>query len=204
MDYTTIPSADSIARTVAALEARNIHVHLVATKEAALAKIQELIPKGKEVMSGGSTTLDQIGYTDFLKSEAHPWHNVKDAIVAETDPVAQTALRVKSISSEYFLGSVHAIAETGEVVIASATGSQIAPYAFSSPHIIWVAGAQKIVPTLQDAFDRIHSHVFPLEDARMKKTGAQGSVIGMMLVFERLILPHRTMDLVLVNEPLGF
>jgi hypothetical protein len=45
---------------------------------------------------------------------------------------------------------VNALAGTGEPVFAN--GSQLPAYAYSSRHVIWVAGTQKIIPTLEDAF----------------------------------------------------
>jgi len=129
-------------------------------------------------MTGSSTTLNQIGFTDLLISGKHPWKNWKDIILSEKDRAKQMELRRKSIMSEYFLGSVHAIAETGEMVIASASGSQLPAYIFTSNNVIWVAGTQKIVPALPDAIKRVEQYVFPLEDARMKKDGAAGSTIG--------------------------
>lgn len=62
---------------IEALKARNINVELVNTKEEVLKRLNKLIPSGKEVMFGG-TTLDQIGFTDMLKSGKHPWKNLKD------------------------------------------------------------------------------------------------------------------------------
>ncbi|MES2134930.1 MAG: lactate utilization protein [Patescibacteria group bacterium] len=204
MIYDTIPSAEVIEKTIAAVGARNVSVHLVNTKEEALEKVKSLIPEGAEVMTGSSTTLQQIGFVDVLKSGEHPWKNVKETIVAETDPVKQTELRKLSVSADYFLGSIHAITEAGQTVVASASGFQIPSYAFTSDNVIWVAGAQKIVPNLESAFARIHDYVYPLEDARMKSVGMGGSVIAKMFIFEREIMPNRHVHLVLVKEVLGF
>lgn len=204
MNYDTIPSLSIIEKTVASLTARNVTVHLVENASEALEVVKSLIPHGAEVMTGSSTTLQQIGFVDLLKSDQHPWINFKDAIVAETDPTKQTQLRKASVSADYFLGSVHALTEEGQAVIASASGSQLPSYAFSSDNVIWVAGAHKIVPTLTDAFTRIKDYVFPLEDARMKATGAPGSVLSKILIFEREIMPNRHVHLVLVKEVLGF
>ena len=115
-------------------------------------------------------------------------------------------LRKLATLADYFLGSVHAIAETGEIIIASATGSQLAPYAYSSSHVIWVAGAQKIVPTLEDGFRRVREHILPHEDQRMKKAYGEnaGSFIGKLLVFEREApYLHRSVTLILVNQQVG-
>jgi L-lactate utilization protein LutB len=202
-----LPSPERIQRTIEAVSARGINVTFVEGREDALAEIYELIPTAASVMTGASVTLQQIGLEAALKVGDHPWWNMKSEIVLEKDPVKQAVLRKQATLAEYYLGSVHAIAETGEILIASATGSQLAPYAFSSNHVIWVAGAQKIVPTLEDAFRRLREYVQPLEDRRLKQVfgpEARG-VVGKILVFERESpMLKRSVNLILVNEVLGF
>ncbi len=204
MKYDTLASKSSIKKVIDAVKQRGLTPELVETKEDALKRLQELIHRGAEVMTGSSTTLNQIGFTDLLKSGKHPWKNWKDTILSEKDGAKQIELRRKSVLSEYFLGSVHAIAETGEMVIASASGSQLPSYIFTSKNVIWVVGTQKIMPELPDAIQRVREYVFPLEDARMKKEGAAGSTIGKLLIFEKEINPARKLTLLLVNEKLGF
>ena len=206
MSYTTLPTPDSLQRTMDAVKARGITVELVDTKEAALARLQALIPPGAVVMTAGSVTLTQIGFDALLISGSHPWRNFKAELLAEKDPVKQSALRLQGITAEYFLGSVNAIAETGELVFASATGSQLPAYAFSSRNVIWVAGAQKITPTLADALRRVREVALPMEDQRQKTFGNKtGSFIGRILIFEREpAYLRRNLVLILVNEVLGF
>ena len=203
MNYAELANQNTIDKTIEGLKGRNIHPQFVANKAEALAAIQKLIPSGATVTTGSSTTLNEIGFTELLKSGNHPWQNLKDAIVAETDPVKQGELRRQSSLAQFFLGSVHAVTEDGIALIASASGSQLAPYAFTADNVIWVVGAQKIVPNLDEAFKRVNEYVFPLEDARMKSTGAPGSVRGKWLIFEREVMP-RQIHLILVNEVLGF
>jgi hypothetical protein len=151
-------------------------------------------------------TLREIGFEELLISKAHPWKNLKDDIVAEKDPVRQALLRKQSTCADYFLGSVHAIAQTGELVIASATGSQLAPYAFSSSNIIWVAGIQKITRTLEEGIRRVREYVFPHEDKRMREAtgGKVGSMIGKLMIFERESpLLARKITLLLVKDVVG-
>lgn len=204
MTYDQLANPETIQETINALKGRNIEALLVNTKEEALEKIKEMIPAGASIMTGGSTTLNEIGFSDLLISKNHSWKNLKDEIVAETDPDKQNELRKQSVLSDYFLGSVHVVTKDGEVLVASASGSQIPSYAFTSPNVIWVVGAQKIVDDLNSAFDRVKTYVFPLEDQRMKSAGAQGSVIARWLVFEREIMPNRKVTLIFVNEKLGF
>lgn len=206
MNTITLPASDHLQKTMEAVKARGITVELVETKEAALARLLTLIPAGAVVMTGGSVTLTQIGFNDLLISGNHPWRNFKADLLAEKDPVKQSAMRLQGTLAEYFLGSVNAIAETGEIVFASATGSQLPAYAYSSRNVIWVAGAQKITPTLEDAMRRVREYVLPMEDQRQKDVGNKGgSFIGRILIFEREpAYLRRNLVLILVNEVLGF
>jgi L-lactate utilization protein LutB len=204
MKYDSLASKDSVEKVIEAVKPRGINPELVNTKEEALQRLKKLIPSGAEVMTGSSKTLEEIGFVDLLKSREHSWKNWKDIILAEKDEVKQMELRRKSVSSEYFLGSVHAIAETGEAVIASNTGSQLPSYVYTSKNVIWVVGAQKIVPTLEDAIKRVREYVFPLEDKRMKSVGYPGSNISKLLIFQKEVDPGRKITLLLVNEKLGF
>jgi L-lactate utilization protein LutC len=207
MEYNTLPPLDRLQKAIAAVQARGVSVTLVETKEAALVQLQTLIPVGVTVMTGASITLQQIGFEALLMEGKHPWMYLKAQIQGENDPVKRSVLRKQAILADYFLGSIQAIAETGEILIASATGSQLPAYAFSSSNVIWVAGTQKISPTLKAAFHRVRDYVLPLEDQHMKQLYGKesGSFIGKILVFEREA-PYlqRKVHLLLVNEVLGF
>jgi hypothetical protein len=205
MIYDTLATPDILTRTVSALKERGFDALVVNSKEEALEKIKELIPPGASIHNGSSRTLEEIGYIDLLKEGKHSWNNLHDAIVAEKDPAKQAELRKHAILSDYYLGSVHAISETGEMVVASASGSQLPPLVFTSQHLVLVAGTQKIAPTLGDALNRLKDYVFPLEDARMKSTGAPGSLLAKTLImaYEPAFM-GRTVQVILVNEKLGF
>ena len=102
------------------------------------------------------------------------------------------------------MGSVHSVTQPGEVVIASATGSQLASYVYASHNVIWVVGTQKIVLTLEEALKRIREYFLPLEDERVKQAGFKGSAVAKILIFEKETLPSRKITLIFVNEKLGF
>lgn len=205
MQYDTLASADAVAKTISALGERNIEGMLVSDRAGALEKIKSLIPAGTSVMNGSSRTLEEIGFVDYLKSGAHGWNNLHDAVLAEKDPAQQALLRKQSVLSDYYLGSAHAIAMTGELIIASNSGSQLPHLVFTSPHIILVAGAQKIMPALADAIRRVEEYVLPLEDKRMKDAGYGGSAISKMLIFNRENPTlQRKILVIFVQEKLGF
>ncbi len=205
MDYANLASQETVAATVAALKERNIEAIVVETKAAALEKIKELVPAGVSVMNGASVTLEQIGFVEYLKSYAHGWQNLHKSIIAETDPVKKAALRKQAALSDYYLGSVHAIAATGEMVIASNSGSQLPHIVFTSPNIIFVAGIQKIVPTLTDAMDRLMSYVIPLEDAHMQQLYNVHTYPSKILIVNRESpTSGRNVKIILVKEAVGF
>jgi len=205
MDYKKLSDDAVIDATVKALAERGIEAVAVANKVDALAKIKEWIPQGASVMNGSSKTLIDIGFVEYLKSGAHGWNNLHATIVAETDPAKQATLRKLAAFSDYYLGSVHALAQTGEFVIASASGSQLAHVVFTSQNLIFVVGTQKIAATLDEARARVQEYVFPLENERMKTVGFPGSVFSKEFIFHREpAMMGRKVRMILVKEELGF
>jgi hypothetical protein len=195
LDYSTLATEAQTERAAAAVRTRGVNVEVVDTGADALERIKQLIPAGATLTTGASITLEQIGLEALLIAKTHPWVNLKDAVLAETDRVKQAELRRKSSLAQYFLGSVHAIAETG---------GQLSSYAYSSPNLIWVAGTQKITPTLDDALRRVRDYCLPREDKHAKALGMPGSMIGKLLIFEREApYLNRHITLILVKEALG-
>jgi L-lactate utilization protein LutC len=205
MEYNTLATKESISKTVAALKEHNVEALVVANKDEALAKIKELIPSGASVMNGSSVTLEQIGFVDYLKSGTHPWNNLHDGILAEKDPAKQGVLRKQGVLSDYYLGSVHGLAETGEFIIASNTGSQLPHVVFTSPNAIFVVSTKKIVPTLTDAMNRLEQHVVPLEDVHMQQLYGVHTAISKVVIFKRENpMMGRSIKIILVEEDLGY
>lgn len=205
MIYDALASIESINKTIAALAERGTQAVLVNTRAEALEKIKSLIPQDSSVMNGSSRTLEEIGFVQYLKSRSHGWKNLHEEILAEKNPAKQMALRKQAVLSDYYLGSVHAIAETGQFVVASNSGSQLPHIVFTSPNLILIVGVQKIVPTLDEALARVREYVLPLEDKRMKDVGMGGSAISKLLIFEKEpSFMGRRVLIIFVNEKLGF
>lgn len=202
-EFAKLASEGSIKKVASSLEEKGIKVEVLDSKEEALKKLKEIIPDGAEVMTGSSTTLDQIGFTSLLESGKHPWKNLKEAIVNEKDQAKQTELRKKSVLSEYFLGSVHAITEDGKVLTASNSGSQLPAYAYTSPNVVWVAGTQKIVAEFDQGLKRIYEYCLPLEKERAQKAYGINSNVSKILVINKEPIPGRV-RMILVKEKLGF
>lgn len=205
MSYDTLASKDTVTTAVKNLTDRGFLPEVVATGADALARIKALVPAGASVMNGSSTTLSQIGFVDLLKKGGHGWNNLHDAIIAEKDPAKQAELRKHSVVSDVYLGSAHAVAKTGEIVIASASGSQLPHVVFTSPTVILVVSTQKITESLADAHARIESHVVPLEDARMKSVNMGGTVLAKEFVWKmEPAFMGRKIHVIFVEAKLGF
>lgn len=115
-DWNRIPDQTTIEKAMAGLKLRNFNPVFVPDRKAALEQLKKMIPSGAEVMTGGSTTLEEIGFIELLASNQHPWQNWKDRIFAEKAPEKQSDLRRAAITAEYFIGSVQAVAQTGQVL----------------------------------------------------------------------------------------
>ncbi len=201
-NFTTLASEAQIERTIKALEANNIHAIVVENGATALKKLLEIFPHRAEVFTSGSVTLNALGITRELDKSGR--YNSVRAKADEMDPKTQTReVQKMSATPDYMIGSVHAVTETGCVIIASKTGSQLAGYAAGAAHVIWVVGTQKIVPTLEDGLRRVEEYSLPLEDVRTFKAYAIHSSINKLLIVNKEFKPGRT-TLILVKENLGF
>jgi L-lactate utilization protein LutC len=200
--FARLASDEQIERTARALEAHRIRVFVTADAGEARTKLFELLPEDAEVFLGLSTTLKELGVDQDIDNSGR--YNSVRARLAKMDRATQNREMVKmGAVPEYIVGSVHAVTEDGSVIVASNSGSQLAPYAASAARVIWVVGTQKIVRTLDDGFRRVYEYALPLEDARLMQAMSVHSSVNKLLVVHREILPERT-TMILVKEKLGF
>jgi acyl-CoA hydrolase len=199
--FAALPDEQTLAATVTALEEHGFSVEVVDDLEAARHAVLARVPHGSSVMTNTSVTLEQTGIADAV-NDGGPYDSAR-AKMAELDFATQLQ-EMKAIGGQpdYALGSVHAITRDGTLVIASASGSQLASYAWGASNVIFVAGTQKLVPTLEAARDRIYTHSLVLEDARAVAAYGQHSTVGKILEIHSE-LPGR-IHIVLVRQVVGF
>lgn len=189
---------DSVAE---ALRDRGLDARVVSDRAEIRGIVDELIPDDARVYNTTSRTVDELGIADDIKASTR-YRSVRT--VTETlDPATQMdEFRRNVASMDVVIGSVHAITDDGVVVIASASGSQHAAYAFGASRVIWVVGAQKMVADLAEAFTRIEQHCLPLESERLQRVYGMPSFIGKELIIhgER---PGR-ITVLLLEEAIGF
>ena len=199
--FTTLPDDETLAATVTALEEHGFSVEVADTLDAARAAVLARIPAGSTVMTNTSVTLQETGIADAV-NDGGPYESARNRMFALD--FATQAQEMKAIGGQpdYALGSVHAVTRDGILVIASASGSQLASYAWGAANVILVVGAQKLVPDLDTARQRLYRHSLKLEDARAQAAYGQHSYIGKILEIHQE-LPGR-IHIVLIRQPAGF
>ena len=200
--FTTLPDEAALSATVVALEEHGFSVEVVGDLDAARQAVLARIPEGSSVMTNTSVTLAEAGIADAINDGAGRWESARNRMFALD--FATQAQEMKAIGGQpdYALGSVHAVTRDGTLVIASASGSQLASYAWGGANVIFVVGAQKLVPTLEAAHERIYQHSLVLEDARAVAAYGQHSQVGKILEIHQE-LPGR-IHIVLIRQQVGF
>ena len=205
MNYEELANEAVVAVTREALEKKGYEVVVVKDGAEALSKIKESIPAGASVMNGSSATLEQIGYSDYLAVGKHGWVDLHAKVKVENDKEKRSQLRKQAVLSDYYLGSVHALVETGELVVASNTGSQLPHIVFTSSNLILVVSTKKIVATLEEGMRRLEEHVVPLEDKQSLERYKAHTALNKIVVFKgESPTSGRKIKFILVEENLGF
>jgi L-lactate utilization protein LutC len=205
-DYKALASDESIAKAIKALAANGIEASVVETGAEALKKVQALLPAGAEVFTASSVTLDDIGVSKAV-NESGKYDAVKAKLMKMDAKTQGREMRKLGAGPDFAIGSAHAVSETGSILIASLTGSQLPAYAYGAGTVVWVVSTKKIVKDVEEGFKRIDSHIVPLESQRARKAYGLpeefNSFPSKVLVFNREIQPGRA-KLIFVKEDLGF
>ena len=196
------PATDEVVETTAtALRARGFEVRIAEDHAQARDLVLGLIPNGSEVNQASSRTVDELGIGEAI-IERDEYVALKPRIWSMDQATQGKQMRQLGTTPDVMVGSVHAITADGQIVTASASGSQVAAYSGGATTVIYVVGSQKLVPDLDSAFQRIEEYVFPLEDARAQAAYGMHSVINQLLIV-RGDRPGRT-SVVLVKGSIGF
>ena len=194
--------AERLERAAAALTAHGFTVEILDDAAAARSRINELIPEGTSVFTGASETLRLSGIEEDLNASGR-YQAVRPRVLAMDRATRADDIRRLLASPDVAVGSVAAVTETGSLVIASASGSQLPGYAGGAARAIWIVGAQKVVPDLGTALRRVEEHCLPLESARAQVAYGQPSAVNRLLILNAEFLPGRG-TVLLLREAIGF
>ena len=200
--FTDPAPAASLDRAAAALTARNFAVEILADAAAARTRISDLIPPGASVFTGASETLRLSGIEADLNDSGR-YDAIRPRALAMDRATQLDEIRRLLASPDVILGSVAAVTETGSLVIASGSGSQLPGYAGGSARAIWIVGAQKVVPDLNTALRRVEDHCLPLESDRALQAYGQPSAVNRVLILNAEPEPGRG-TVLLLREAIGF
>ncbi|SDJ38893.1 LUD domain-containing protein [Streptomyces indicus] len=200
--FRTPATAERLERTAAALTAHGFTVELLDDAAAARTRVRELIPEGATVFTGASETLRLSGIAEDINTGGR-YDAVKPRILAMDRTTQHDEMRRLTASPDVIVSSVQAVTETGSLVLASGSGSQLPGHAGGAGRAIWVVGAQKVVPDLSTALHRIESHCLPLETIRTQEAYGWPSAVNRLLILNAEYAPGRG-TVLLVREAIGY
>ena len=200
--FAELASDAEIERAAQALEAHGIHTLIAENGEEVEQMVFDLLPEGAEVFTASSQTLEQLHIpADLERSEQYDLVRAK---LKKMDPRTQNREMVKlGATPEYIIGSVHAVTEEGQVLVASNMRSQLGPYSAGAEKVIWVVGAQKIVRDFNEGMQRIEEYAYPREHEQLLRAMGMHGGINQILMVNKEVKPGR-ITMIIVKEELGF
>jgi L-lactate utilization protein LutC len=194
--------AQRLEQAATALTAHGFTVEILDDTAAARTRVKDLIPEGASVFTGASETLRLSGIDEDINTSGR-YQAVKPRVLAMDRVACADDIRRLRASPDVIVGSVAALTETGSLVIASGSGSQLPAYAGGAARAIWIVGAQKVVPDLSTALRRVEDHCLPLESARAQAVYGWPSAINRLLILNAEPYPGRG-TVLLLREAIGF
>ncbi|MGW4378929.1 LUD domain-containing protein [Kitasatospora sp. NPDC004531] len=200
--YTEPATADSLRRAADALTARGFAVEILPDADAARARVRELVDEKDSVYAYSSETLRLSGIDDDLAGDRYP-RAVKPRVLTMDRETEADGIRTLLAGPDVVVGSVAAVTETGSVVLASGSGSQLPATTGGAARVIWIVGAQKVVPDLPAALRRLEEHALPLETVRTEAAYGVPSAVNQLVVFNA---PTRFAQgtVLLLREAIGY
>jgi hypothetical protein len=201
-EFAQMKPRERIVAVAEALKGHGMRTFVVPSGAEARDVVGSLIPPGVEVFNNTSRTLETIGVADDIERSGR-YEPLRLRLFQMDRQMQAREMRILAAAPDYVVGSVHAVTETGSLLIASASGSQLGPIVSGAEQVIFVIGGQKIVPNLDDAVRRIYEYSLPLEDRRAREAYGLPSGVNNILIINRVVVPDRV-TVILVDEVLGF
>lgn len=200
------------ATVIANLNKRQIEGHYCPTSQDAVKLALSLLPQNAVVGFGGSMTLAETGMLDALK--ANPSIKLLDREAAQTTAEKEDVYRSHFGADAYFMSS-NAITTDGELVNIDGSGNRVAALIFGPKEVIILAGMNKIVPSVQEAVNRVRSTATPPNCIRLNKqtpcaaAGICADCLSPDCICNQIVVTRRSgkqgrIKVLLIGETLGF
>jgi hypothetical protein len=187
--------------------------YFVSDRNEAIEKAFELIPEKSTIGFGGSTTLEQIGILDELRTKTNI--TVLDRTKLK-DPNDIKKLYLQMFSSDVFLSSTNAITMEGQLVNVDGRGNRVAMITFGPKKVIIIAGRNKITKDIDSAMKRLQTIACPMNLKRVNDLAKNSpvftnnkwtkeSIWGQVSIIERQLKNENDrIHVIIVDEDLGF
>ena len=126
-------------------------------------KLAELLGENKTIGYGGSMTIDENGFKDFLREKGHE-------IIVRDDyktPEEKRELNKKLITCDAFLSSTNAISMDGELVNIDGASSRVAFITYGPEEVYIITGMNKVTSDLETAMERAKNVAAPINAIRI-------------------------------------
>ena len=144
------------------LQSRHYEAYYCETREQALEKALELIPKGATVGWGGAMSAKQIGLLDAMNNGDY---NAIDRDKAP-NPEERVKAMKKCLLADVFITGANALSMDGQMVNIDGNGNRVAAIVYGPESIIVIAGMNKVVDTLDAAVIRARTIAAPMNKQR--------------------------------------
>jgi len=197
-------------RLIKNLQSRHFDAYYCDSKEAALEKALELIPKGATVGWGGAMSAEQIGLIAALNEGEY---NTIDRDKAPTPAEREKAMK-QCLMADVFVAGANALSMDGQMVSIDGNGNRVAALVYGPDSVVIVAGMNKVVDSLEDAVRRARTVAAPSNKQRFalqtpcEVTGtcadckSDGCICNQILI-TRNCKPAGRIKFVIVGEELG-
>ncbi|WP_329544194.1 LUD domain-containing protein [Streptomyces sp. NBC_01356] len=200
--FTDPATAERLERVAAALRAGGFAAEILEDAAEARARIKDLVPEGASVLTGASETLRLSGIDEDINTGGR-YDAIRPRLLAIDRATGADEIRRLAAGPEFVVNSVAAVTETGSLVLASGSGSQLPANAGGAAHAVWIVGAQKVVPDLSTALRRVEEHALPLENARAQAVYGMPSAVNRLLILNAEPHPGRG-TVLLLREAIGY
>ena len=196
---------------VSNLQRRNFEAYYCDSAQEACRKALELIPEGSAVGWGGCTSAVEIGLPDAVRKGNY---TVIDRDLAKTPAERQELMR-RCLLSDVFIAGANAISLDGQMVNIDGMGNRVAAIVYGPSSVLVVAGMNKVVDTLEDAYRRAKNLAAPINQQRFNGdtpcnvTGSCGNCHSADCICNQILVtrncrPRGRIKFIIVGEELGF
>ncbi|HSM92392.1 MAG TPA: lactate utilization protein [Anaeromyxobacteraceae bacterium] len=153
-------------RAVRSLRENGFDAAWVATAAEAGAKVLSLAREGATVGFGGSMTVASLGLKEELGRRGAV---LLDHNAPGLSPAEKREVQRRQLTCDLFLSSANAVTLDGAIVNVDGNGNRVAALSFGPAKTVVVAGVNKLVRDVEEAWDRIETHAGPMNARRLGK-----------------------------------